>query len=445
MRDKVNVSIVLVILCLSNCITAQDNSFGGWTQVQVNSTDFFNLAKIKGRHTFVTPDGYAYFPLGTNHMSAYNRAMYSDVKDFQHDKRAKRRMLDDIHYLNMNSAGGDCPEILQDQLPFFATISLTKNAHWLPANRFEFQDVFDPQFIEDLKSKVKQTCLKYKNNKYLVGYFWTDTPRWDVNISRNRHLKDWVSTIRSLDEHSAGKKMYVTFLKHRYGTIDHFNLRYGLDFQSFEALLAGRFDHIDIHQPYLIEDDTDFLGVIANHLYRVASETIRLYDPNHLILGDKYIAGDHPQTVLKAAAQYVDVISIQPGPERGPGPGPGEEESQFNQKGFEELFALTGKPILICDHTVSFHTKDHPVTLWHQFSSQQLAGESQGRYIMQAAKTSFIIGYMNCQYLDAFDPSRGLLKQGLLDTGGKMHQPYADMIKQANEEALIWIRNDLTK
>lgn len=442
-----NISIVmlLVLLLLLNETSAQTDRFGGWTEVQGPTTDFFTLTVIKDRHTLMTPNGHPYFPLGINHMSAYNKPMYSEVTEFQHDKRAKRRMLDDIQYLNMNSAGGDCPDIMQDQLPFFVTISLTSNAHWLPASRFEFQDVFDPKFIESLKSKIKQTCLRYKDNPHLIGYYWTDTPRWDVRISRNRHLKDWVSTLRNLDEDAAGKKAYVTFLKHRYGSIEHFNLRYGLDFQSFEALLAGRFDHIDIHQPYLIEDDTDFLGVIAHHLYRVASETIRQYDPNHLILGEKYIAGDHPQPVLKAAAQYVDVISIQPGPQRGPGPGPGEEESQFNQIGFKELFTLTGKPILICDHTVSFYSKENPVTLWHQYASQQLAGESQSKYIMQVAKTPYIIGYMNCQYLDAYDPSRGLLKQGLLAKNGKMHQPYADLIKQANNEALHWIRNELTK
>jgi len=149
--------------------------------------------------------------------------------------------------------------------------------------------------------------------------------------------------------------------------------------------------------------------------------------------------------VLKAAAKYVDVISIQPGPEKGPGPGTGKAERKFNTEGFENLFLTTGKPIIICDHTVSFYTKEYPVTLWHQFASQQLAGDAQTNYIMQAAKTPYIVGYLKCQYLNVYDPRRGLLKQGLLSENGKMHQPYADLIKQANAEALSWVQNELTK
>lgn len=441
-------SKVLLVLALSLAVStleAQTDPYGRWLSIKAHGNGFFKLSEINGRHTFVTPDGHAYHPLGTNHMSAYNNARYSHVSDFQEEDKALKRLLADIRYLNMNSGGGDCPEIIQDNIPFFISISLTNNAHWLPADKFEFQDVFEKQFIEEMKAKIRNACLKYRDNKYLIGYYWTDTPRWDVVISRNRHLKDWVSYLRNLDKDAAGKKAYIDFLEGKYTSVEHFNRTYGLSFKSFEGMLNGRFDHIDFHLPYVIADDTEFLGVIADHLYKLASETTKEYDPNHLILGEKYITGDHPKPVLAAAAKYVDALSIQPGPEKGPGPGPGKEESEFNAKGFANLFQISGKPVLICDHTISFYTKEYPVTLWHQFNSQLQAGESQARYILQAAKTPYIIGYMNCQYLDAYDPRRGLLKQGLLDKNGEMHESFCTLLKEANAKALNWIWNDLTK
>ncbi|MEM6317372.1 MAG: hypothetical protein AAF960_06860 [Bacteroidota bacterium] len=422
---------------------AQTDAYGGWTTIKAPTTDFFSLAEINGRHTFVTPDGHAYYPLGTNHMSAYNNAKYRQIAAFQDDDLALKRLKEDITYFNMNAAGGDVPAIVKEHLPFFTTIHLTTNAHWLPASRFEFQDVFDASFIKQLKDNIRQKCLEHRDNRFLIGYYWTDTPRWDVVISRNRHLKDWVSHLRNLDGQAAGKKAYVDFLQQKYRTIEQFNRTYGLNFMDFEAVRNGRFDHIDFHQPYVIADDTEFLGVIAEHLYRITHETIKKYDSNHLILGEKYIAGDHPESVLRAAAKYVDVISIQPGPAKGPGPGYGKEESEFNVEGFNHLYRITDKPIMICDHTVSFYTKKYPVTLWHQFASQQLAGEAQSDYILQAAKTPYILGYMNCQYLDTYDSSRGLLKQGLLDKNGQRHQSYADLIKRANAAALGLVREQL--
>ena len=150
--------------------------------------------------------------------------------------------------------------MVKDEMPFFVTLSLTDNAHWLPADRFEFTDVFEPDYVHKIKALIKQACQRYQENKFLIGYYWTDTPRWDVLISRRRHLKDWVSYLRSLSPEAAGKQAYIEFLRRKYQTIKAFNQSYGLDFESFQSMLNGRFDHIDFHQPHVVQDDQEFLG-----------------------------------------------------------------------------------------------------------------------------------------------------------------------------------------
>lgn len=439
-------TLLIALVLVSMPITAQYDQYGGWSALPVESTGYFYLTEINDRPIWATPDGHAYYPLGINHMSAFEQERYSSIKAFQDKGNAKKKLMADIMYLGMNcGGGGSCPVLLQDQIPFFISINLTKNSHFLPPSKFGFQDVFEQEFMDAMKAKIKSTCTAYRDNRFLMGYYWTDTPRWDVEISRKRHLMDWVSSLRNQNGDAAGKQRYIEFLEKKYVTIEAFNTAYGLNFPSFERMPNARFDHIDFHAPHIIADDTEFLGVIAEHFYKLAAETILEHDPNHLILGEKYIAGDHPEPVLKAAAKYVDVISIQPGPEKGPGPGPGREESVFNAKGFNKLNELTGKPILVCDHTVSFHTDAHPVTLWHQFENKTKAGEALDRYITECANTPYIVGYMHCQYLDAYDADRGLLKQGLINKDGERHEPLCGMLRSTNLKALRIIKSELEK
>jgi hypothetical protein len=51
---------------------------------------------------------------------------------------------------------------------------------------------------------------------------------------------------------------------------------------------------------------------MAGQYYRVTHDAIRRYDPNHLILGDRYEANEPLSTeIMEAARPYVDVLSFQ--------------------------------------------------------------------------------------------------------------------------------------
>ena len=54
------------------------------------------------------------------------------------------------------------------------------------------------------------------------------------------------------------------------------------------------------------------LSAIADRYYSVTHDAIRRYDPNHLILGDRWEANATlPEEVVHAALPYVDVLSFQ--------------------------------------------------------------------------------------------------------------------------------------
>ena len=66
--------------------------------------------------------------------------------------------------------------------------------------------------------------------------------------------------------------------------------------------------------PDLLESETGRreISVIAERYYRVTHDAIRRYDPNHLILGDRWEANAVlPEEVVRAALPYVDVLSFQ--------------------------------------------------------------------------------------------------------------------------------------
>ncbi|MEL7266498.1 MAG: hypothetical protein AAFP69_17045, partial [Planctomycetota bacterium] len=302
--------------------------------------------------------------------------------------------------------------------------------------RFQYVDVFDPAFQRATREKVRVVCASVNDHPNLIGHYWTDTTRWDIDTARRLRGKDWVSAIRELPQDAAGKRRYADFLRERYNDDpDAYTRAYGHLISDFDDIRVFDFREFDRDNPNGRADDEDFLGLIAEELYKVIGQAYRDFAPGVLQFGPRFKLHDHPDGVLKAVAPWVDVISIQPGPAVGPRPGPGVDERVFDGKAFDRIHRLTGKPILICDHRVSFQTKDSPVTLWHQFPTQEKAARAATRFMVAAAAKPYIIGYSHCQYLDKRSPERGnMVKPGFLRGNGQPYQHYVNEIVTATRE-----------
>jgi hypothetical protein len=357
----------------------------------------FKLEQRDGRSALVTPEGKTFVPLGINHLGV---ALAADAngKKLSTDERAQRlaQMERDLRNWGFNTVGYGAVKEMWSRFPFIAEVSLTRCGHYLPRDRFAYDDVFDPSFHAQVRAKVAALCATTRDNPNCIGYWWTDTPRWDLEIAQRFFGTNWVSTIRALPEAAPGRKRYAEFLR-------------------------GPGPH----------DDRAFLRLIARELYAVTAAAFKEHDPKRLLFGERYKLGDHPPEVLAEAAKFVDVLSIQPGPEAGPLPGPGREEREFDATRFDALHRVTGKPIAICDHQVSFRDPAHPVTLWHQFATQAEAADSYERFLRAAFARPYIVGYFRCQYWNQWMPApRALLKQGLRQTDG---QPYAEIVKHVTD------------
>ncbi len=398
------------------------------TNVNERQRKVFTLEQADGRWWLMTPDGSRFISLGLNHVSAIAREDTHEVFNRQYAgnwQKVADKAVTDLTNWGFNTTGYDCPRQMWDKLPFVAEVYLANVSYWMPQEMFSYPDVFAPAYQEHIRLKVKQVCHAARNNPNLLGYHWTDTPQWDIQKARKKRGTDWVSAIRAMDSSSPGKLRYVQFLKERYvNNPIRFTKTYGIDTKSFDELAANDFARLDIFRPQVYRDDAEFLALIARRYYSLAAQATREHDPEHLILADRYLAGDHPELVLKEALPYIDVLSLQPW------------RVSFNAELFDKLHKLTGKPILIGDHQSSFYTDAYPKTMWLQLPDEAAAAEAYARYLHDAFAKPYLIGYHRCQYIDRFDTRLGVLKQGLLREDQSPYEVLVEAVRRTNRAVL---------
>ena len=377
----------------------------------------FRVDHTGERAAIITPAGDPLFLLGLNHVGESAPREPAARAAFLAEAVGRMRAW------GFNNLGYGTPDEARDALPFLAQLQLTQGSHFQEAAQFTYLDVFDPEFQRTTRETIRSYCATTSGHPNLLGYYWSDTPRWDIDLARRLRGDDWVSALRRLPAASAGKRAYVEFLRESYhDDPSQYVAAYGHTIASFDDLLVFDFREFDRAHPTGRADDELFLGRIARELYQVIGGAFREFAPGRLLFGERYKMYDHPDVVLREAAKWIDVLSIQPGPEVGPRPGPGRDETVFDGATFDRLHQLIGKPILICDHQVSFHTPKHPVTLWHQAPDPSTAAALVGQFVLAAATKPYIVGYQRCQYVDSFRTDRGnMLKQGLVDVNGTPH------------------------
>ncbi|WP_331749116.1 hypothetical protein [Streptomyces chartreusis] len=167
------------------------------------------------------------------------------------------------------------------------------------------------------------------------------------------------------------------------------------------------------------ENGSRGLGAIAEKYYRTVHDAIRSYDPDHLILGDRYNGNRAiPAPVLEAMEPYVDVLSVQYFPEA-------SDEGRDRMR--EDLAALhtdTGKPVLIADIGNWCATPSNP----HRGSElldQQERGKDYVAALSRVADEPWLIGWHWCAYIE--NTARGW---GLKDP---FDSPYDDIVSQITE------------
>ncbi|MEM9480710.1 MAG: hypothetical protein AAGA58_13735 [Verrucomicrobiota bacterium] len=442
---------VLTISALS--LTSSENkdafefdSYRGLKSVKSEATGFFRLENIGERSVFITPEGHGYLALGINHISSIGFPNFKDEPFTTQYGRDWNRFWNEhlgpqLANWNVTSFGYGGPTDLQDKLPFFATIGIApiekhrSHPDTSAKGFFRFPDVFDPAWQEKTTKSIRHLASQHKDDPFLIGYLWTDTPTWSLLETRALRGTDWVTEIRRLPADAPGRKAYADFLLERYANrLADLNQFYGLNLASLDELATADLQAVAIGRHRVQEDDEAFLPKIAETYYKTAGEALREAAPNHLNFGDRYLAGDAPAGVLLAAKPYIDAVAVQPGDIYSRLYPP---STKFPEDAIEHLYQVTGKPVLICDHAISFPTPDHPRTIFEQKPSKEEAIRATQDFLQASFSKPYILGYLRCQYVDRPAGFGRGLRQGLVKTDGttreKLVEVYRDEFRNALE------------
>jgi len=337
-----------------------------------------SIKKIDGRHWLVDSLNQPFFAHGITHASNH-RQRY----DFTAFSIACKK-------LGFNAYGYGCPEQLRGDLPYVESWNhLVPISTYRDEKSFHFVDIFDPAEQARLDAGVKANCEKSRQHpKKIIGYCWTDLAAWPLSNSTG---KDWVTFIRSLPEGTSGRKAYQDFLKTWTPDTN-------------------------------LSKDQAFLRLIAREYFRVVGTANRKYDPDHLIFGDRFSFQTFDPDIVKEMLPYVDAIAIQP-----------YFMELFPKKKLDEIYALTGKPILLCDFAIRFQDGEKNISAWKLAEDSVAAGKAYIEYLKAAFQTTYILGVFWCNPIDT---PKGFgqqgVKQGFFADGLASRPGLHDAVREIN-------------
>ena len=356
--------------------------------------DRFKIQKTNNSYKLISPTGSSFFSLGITHTQALNypNSMKIFVNKYKNDwSVASAEIYRNLISWEFNTAGYGAPKELRKLIPFMMPSQpLVRNSSWLEKEKFFFSDIFDFEVKKEILNKIKNMTSE-KDNPNLIGYFWTDMPMWNLKKSKEKFGFNWVDYIKNLPENSAGRIRYEKFKNE----------------QLFDNSLTF---------------EENFLKLIAKEYYKLIGEETKRLDPGALIFGERYAMHRVPKYIIEEALPYIDVVSIQP------------HDCDFNEVYFRKIHEITGKPIIICDHQCSFPTKKYRYTMWQQLNNQTEVAEKHSEYLNEVVNESYLIGYHRCQYIDRYEPTNNLLKQGMVKENGETYEPHASIITSTNKK-----------
>ena len=232
--------------------------------------DFYTVEKQDGRWWFITPEGAPFWSIGMNHIdSAALRYVESDgvwEREFSNShEQWLRAVADDLRDWGFNTIGWTQEVVIITEgyhrhsrpftyeeyqwadMPYCHLLPFTEAHQWQVEVRMP--DLMSSDFEEWCDYVARDECVRLRDDPKLIGYFYCDCPQW-VHTSP---ATEWRGSLVDPDllESEAGRRE---------------------------------------------------LSAIAERYYKVTRDAIRRYDPNHLILGDRWEANAMlPEEVVQAA------------------------------------------------------------------------------------------------------------------------------------------------
>ncbi|MBN2311529.1 MAG: hypothetical protein JXR94_21305 [Candidatus Hydrogenedentes bacterium] len=287
--------------------------------IRGKATGFFHVEEIDGRWWFIDPAGAAFYAVGTDHIrytghwcQTLGYAPYGKVTQAKYgDETAwAEATAERLHAWGFNAVtAGHSPsmryrgfahtEFLSIGTQFSPMDDLCPRTTWTG-----FPNVFSPLWPRYCDRVARKRCADNADDPWLLGYFIDNELEWYGKSHREEGLFD--EAWKKPADHTA-KQAWVAFLNDALGDAAAFEKHWGVRVADFDALAA----HQEPAPPRTERARAiaqDWVRLVAERYFKTAADAIRRYDPNHLVLGNRF-AGGAPG-IWDVAGRHCDVVTF---------------------------------------------------------------------------------------------------------------------------------------
>ncbi|MDG2169151.1 MAG: hypothetical protein P8L44_14630, partial [Opitutales bacterium] len=274
-------------------------------------------------------------------------------------------------------------------------------------------DIFDPEVKRAFWDSVVEQVTPVKDDSFLLGIACPDLPVWDDKRA---------DYFEGLPEGSPGRLIF-----------DHY-------FPDRQKELVKKRPKARNQKK-----EEQFLGLVADTLYRIVSGAVDHATPDHLFFGERFqLRSDLSDPVIAAVGKYVDVFCSQAlirSPQRPP------EWQLFQPDGWAHEYKVTGRPIMIIDWAAPF-SLDHPYEVdTAMIKPEEEATRETNQFLIDSFEQPYIIGNFKCQLIGSHGNDRkfppGRMKRTYLKDDGSPWPIRTEETRKAHIQVLNTVYQDL--
>ena len=385
---------------------------------------FVTVSNADGRWNFIAPDGTKFRAHGVDWITyggfrdaKSGRALYREANDAAYSGDRGRWAADTVTMLKswgFNSLGASFSQELLGRGLYHPSFVMFSNFRSIGTNKTEysigprFPNVFHPEWEGFCDSMAEKTCRPQADDRSMTGWFFGNELHW-WGSGRGVWKFGLFSDAAALPDTHPAKRALLDFC-------------------------GGTTNVSD-------EKKTGFLKLCAERYFSVACSAIRRHDPNHLILGCRFMGweGGAIPEVWEIAAKYCDVISFNQYPRLTNGTICVRAEPFTNA--IERVARWTGgKPLLISEWSFMALDAGLPcaVGCGQRFKTQSERATAVAAFLDQIDGNPHVIGHNFFMWVD--EPAGGLDSgasgengnYGLVNAAGR---PYAEVVEAFTRHA----------
>ncbi len=225
----------------------------------------------------------------------------------------REKTLDRMQNWGFTSFGNWVDPIFYDneRVPYFAngwiigdfkTVS-SGDDFWSP-----LPDPFDPKFAFRADKTAEKIGQEVNASPWCIGVFIDNEKSWGRMGSPESQYGIVINTLSRADVESPTKAEFTRLMKRKYATIGALNKAWDTNISSWSDFSNGitLSDHSEAKQV----DYAILLEAYASEYFRIVSDAVERYMPNHQYMGVRFASWGMTPEVTRAAGKYVDVMSI---------------------------------------------------------------------------------------------------------------------------------------